>query len=86
MGWTSETMNTPPATAPVPGATCETKVIGKRGGSTRRTIAEAESCYCPYCRNAVSAAQPRNISPLAAIDLYSLPDETDALGAADRPH
>ena len=82
MGQTS-TMNTPPGTAPVPGAMCETEVIGKSGGSTRRTLVEAESCYCPYCRNVVSAAQPRNISPLAAIDLYSLPEETDALRAPD---
>ena len=86
MGWTSRTMNTPSGTAPVPGGTCETEVIGKKGGSTRRTIVEAESCYCPYCRNLVSAAQPRNISPLAAIDVYSLPDETDVLGAGDRQH
>ena len=77
MSWTSRTTNTPPGTAPVPGAMCETEVTGKRGGSTPRTIDEAECCYCPYCRNVVSAAQPRNISPLAAIDLYSLPDETD---------
>lgn len=77
MSWTSRTMNTPPGTEPVPGTMCETEAIGKRGGSTRRTIVEAESCYCPYCRNVVSAAQSRNISPLAAIDLYSLPDETD---------
>lgn len=85
MVWTSRTMNTPPGTEPVPGAMCETQVIGKMG-STRRTIVEAESCYCPYCRNVVSAAQPRNISPLAAIDLYSLPDETDVQPAADRSH
>ena len=84
MGQTS-TMNTPPGTAPVPRAMCETEVIGKRGGSTRRTIVEAETCYCPYCRNVVSAAQPRTISPLAAIDIYSLPDETDVQCAADRP-
>lgn len=79
MGLTSRTMNTAPGTAPVPGAMCETEVIGKRGGSTRRTNVEAEPCYCPYCRNVVNAAQPRNISPLAAIDLYSLPEETDVL-------
>ena len=84
MSWTSRTMNTPPGTAPVPGALCETEVIGKMG-STRRTIVEEEFCYCPYCRN-LSAAQPRNISPLAAIDPYSLPDETDVLPAADRAH
>ena len=86
MGSTSRTMNTPPGTAPVPGAMCDRDVIGKRGGSIQRTIAEAESCYCPYCRSVVSAAQPRNISPLAAIDVYSLPDETDVLRAADRAH
>jgi len=78
-------MNTPPGTEPVPGAMCETQMIGKMG-STRGTIVETESCYCPYCRNLVSAAQPRNISPLAAIDLYSFPDETDGLRAADRQH
>lgn len=78
MGWTSRTMNTPLGTTPVPGAMCETQMIGKMG-SARRTTVEAASCYCPYCRNVVSAAQPRNISPLAAIDLYSLPDETDVV-------
>ena len=83
MSWTSRTMNTPPGTEPVPGTVCEAEAIGKRGGSTRRTIVEAQSCYCPYCRNVVSAAQPRNISPLAAIDLYSLPEETDALRGTD---
>ena len=55
MGWTSRTMNTPPGTAPVPGAMCETEVIGKMG-STGRTIVEAEPCYCPYCRDVVGAA------------------------------
>ena len=85
MGGTSQTMNTPLGTEPVPGAMCETQVIGKMG-STRRTIVEAESCYCPYCRNLVNADQPRNISPLAAIDVYSLPDETDVLRVADRAH
>ena len=86
MGWTNRTMNTPPGTAPVPGAMCEAEEIGKRGGSTQRTVVEAESCYCPNCRKVVSEAQPRNISPLVAIDLYSLPDETDVLRAADRPN
>ena len=81
MGWTSRTMNTPPGTTPVPGAMCETEVTGKRG-STRRTMVEAASCYCPYCRNLVSAAQPGNISPLAAIDLYSLPDETNVAASS----
>lgn len=85
MGGTSRTMNTPPGTAPVPGAMCEKEVTGKRG-STRRTTVEAEPCYCPYCLNVVNAAQPRNISPLAAIDLYSLPDETDEPHAGDRSH
>ena len=85
MGWTSQTMNTPPGTEPVPGAMCETEAIGKMG-STRRTMVEGEACYCPYCRNVVRASQPRNISRLAAIDLYSLPDETDVLRAADRSH
>jgi hypothetical protein len=88
MGWTSLTMNVPPGTAPVPGATCETEVIGQMslGGSTRRTVVEAEPCDCQYCRSVVGAARPRNISPLAAIDVYSLPDETDVLRAPDRSH
>jgi hypothetical protein len=85
MVWISRTMNTRPGTEPVPGAMCETEMIGKMG-STRRTTVEAASCYCPYCRNLVSAAQPRNISPLAAIDLYSLPDQTDVQPAEDRSH
>lgn len=86
MGWTSQTMNKPPGTAPVSGATCETEAIGKISalGSTRKTIIGSEPCYCQYCRSIVDAARPRNISPLAAIDLYSLPDETDVLHAPDR--
>ena len=83
MGWTSLTMNMPPGNAPVPGATCETEVFGKMG-STRRTIVEAEPCCCQYCRSLVGAARRLNISPLAAIDVYSLPDETDVLHAPYR--
>jgi len=81
-------MNMPPGTVPVPGATCETEVIGKmsRLGSTRRTIVEAAPWYCQYCHSVVGAARPRNISPLAAIDVYSLPDETDVLRTPDRSH
>lgn len=83
MGWTSLTMNMPPGTAPVLGATCETEVFGKMG-PTRLTNVEPERCYCQYCRSLVGAARPLNISQLAAIDVYSLPDETDVLHAPDR--
>lgn len=86
MGWTSIAMSMQPETAPVPGATCETEAIGKMSalGSNRESIIGTEPCYCPYCRSIVDAAHPRNISPLAAIDVYSVPDETNVLHAPDR--
>jgi hypothetical protein len=83
MGSTSQRTNMLPGTVPVPGATCETEATGKIE-STRQTIIDAEPCYCPYCRSLVRAA--RNTSPLAAIDVYSLPDETDVLHAPDYSH
>lgn len=73
MGWTSRTMNMPPGSAPVPGAMCETEVIIKM--SPARSIPRgAYPCGCRYCKDLARAARPRNISPLAAIDVYSLPD------------
>ena len=85
MGWRSQTMNMPPGTTPVPGVTCETEVIGKMSpvGSIPRG---AYPCGCRYCKDLTRAARPRNISPLAAIDVYSLPDETDVLCTPDRSH
>jgi hypothetical protein len=83
MGSTTLTMNMPPGTAPFPGATCKMEVFGKRG-STRRTVVKEEPCYCPYCRSLLGAGRSLNISPLAAIDVYSLPDETDVPHAPDR--
>jgi hypothetical protein len=81
MGWTTLTMNMPPGTPPFPGATCETKVFGKMG-STRGTVVEAEPCYCQYCRSLIGAGRSLHISPLAAIDVYSLPDDTDVTADA----
>lgn len=86
MGWTSIAMSMPPETTPVRGATCETDAIGKMspGGSTLPTAVETEFCDCPYCRSVFGAARRRITSPLATIDVYSLPDETDVLHAPDR--
>ena len=82
MGWTTLTMNMPPGTPPFPGAMCETEVFGKRD-STRRIIVAAEPCYCQHCRSLVGSGRSLNTSPLAAIDVYSLPDETNVPPAPD---
>ena len=83
MGWRSQTMNMPPGTTPVPGGTCETEVIGKM--SAVGSIPRGDyPCGCHYCKDLARAVREPGISPLAAIDVYSLPDETDVLRAPDR--
>lgn len=86
MGWTSIAMSMPPETTPVRGATCETDAIGKMspGGSTLRAAVETEFCDCPNCRSVFGATRRRNVSPIASIDVCSLPDESDILHAPDR--
>lgn len=85
MGWTSIVMSMQPESTPVPGSMCETEAIGEISalGSNRESIIGTSPCYCPYCRSIVDAAHPRDISPLAAIDVYSLPVEGDVLHAPD---
>ena len=73
MGWTSQTMNMQPGSARVPGAMYETEVIIKM--SPARSIPRgAYPCGCHYCKNLARAAREPEISPLAAIDIYDLPD------------
>lgn len=81
MGWTSLTMNMPPGTAPFPG--CAPEVIGKTS-SARSILRGAYPCGCGYCQDLARATRKPRISPLAAIDVYGLPDETDVLHAPDR--
>lgn len=85
MGGTSQTINMPPGTAPVPGATRETELIGKMSstGAARRPFVHTGPYYCDNCRSIVGAVHLRHTSPLAAIDVYGLPDETDILRAPE---
>ena len=60
-------------TASVSGATCATEVIIKM--SPARSIPRgAYPCGCRYCKDLARAASGPKTSPLAAIDLYDLPD------------
>lgn len=43
--------------------------------SSRQSFVHAQSCDCPYCKNLSNDSHPHHVSPLAAIDVYSLPDE-----------
>jgi hypothetical protein len=58
-------------TASVSGVTCATEVIIKMSPSIPRG---AYPCGCHYCKNLARAAREPEISPLAAIDIYDLPD------------
>ncbi len=73
MGWTSQMMNMPPGTARGPGAMYETEVIIKM--SPARSILRGDyPCGCRYCKDLARAARKPETSPLAAIDIYDLPD------------
>jgi hypothetical protein len=52
---------------------CETEVIIKM--SPARSIRRgAYRCGCHYCKDLARAAREPKTSPLAAIDIYDLPD------------
>jgi hypothetical protein len=73
MGWTSQTMNMPPRTASGSGAVYGTEMIIKM--SPARSIPRgAYPCGCRYCKDLARAAREPEISRLAAIDIYDLPD------------
>lgn len=80
----SVTMRVPVGTTNLSGMTCETELIVRV--SREEPIAEKRwPCNCPYCRAYASVAQPRNMSPLAAIDVFSQPDEPDVRGDTGAP-
>lgn len=88
MGSTSLNMNTPPGEAAVPAGTGETESISKTRllGTDRRRVGEADPRVCQHCHCVTADARPLNISPLAGIDVFDLPDESDVLYTHDRFH
>lgn len=67
-------MKMPGETANVSGVTCVTDVIIKM--SPGRSIWRADyPCGCRYCKRLARADRETKTSPLAAIDVYDLPDE-----------
>lgn len=55
----------------IAGMMCETELLVRM--SPEGQTDDAESCDCPRCRS----IHQTNNSPLAAIDVYSLPDESE---------
>ena len=88
MGWTSLTINIPLGETPPPAGTGEMESMGKTRprGTDRRRVVEAEPRVCPHCHYELSDARHLNISPLAGIDVFDLPDESDVLCTHDRFH
>jgi hypothetical protein len=81
MGYENQNINVPDVTAYLPFATCDSKAReGVFEDATRQLGVDAVSCDCPNCLNLASAGRPSNISPLVAIDVYGLPDETTYSG------
>ena len=81
MGSTNLTMNTPQGEPPVR-ATGETESMLS---TDRQRLVEAEPRVCQHC-HCVIDAHPSNISPLAGIDVFDLPDESDARCTHNRVH
>lgn len=66
-------MKAPAETASVAGVTCATEVIIKM--SPARSIRRGDyPCGCRYCKDLARATREPETSPLAAIDVYDLPD------------
>lgn len=80
----SLTMKVPVGTTNLAGVMCETELVFKLSGEgpILQAMSETEGCDCLYCSG---SNRPKNVSPLAAIDLYSLPDETDASACLKTP-
>jgi len=85
MGGTSQTMNMPPGNATIPGTNRETELSDRMSSTAtaRRPFVHAGPYYCEFCRSIVGAAHLRHTSPLAAIDVYGLPDDTEILSAPE---
>jgi hypothetical protein len=69
-------MKVPVGTTNLAGMICETDLVFKLSadGAGTQTASEAELCDCKYC---LGNSRPRGVSPIAAIDVYGLPDEAD---------
>lgn len=74
------TTNEPGRSSEMSEVTYDPDVIRKllSEASLSPTKSEKQPCDCEYCREFARYARPRNISPLAAIDVYSLPEDTGA--------
>jgi hypothetical protein len=72
-------MKVPVGTTNLAGMICETDLVFKvsADGASPQTMSDTELCDCKYCRESLGKMNPRNVSPIAAIDVYSLPDEAD---------
>lgn len=88
MGWTSLTMNIPLGRPPVPAGEGETESMGETRllGTDRRRVVEAEPRVCPHCHYVQGDARPLNVSPLAGIDVFDVPDDSDVLCTHDWFH
>ena len=88
MDWTSLTNNIPPREAPLPAGTGETESMGETRllGTDRRKAVEVEPRVCAHCHDVLGDSRPLNVSPLAGIDVFDLPDESDVLCTHDRFH
>lgn len=88
MGSTSLTLNIPLSEASVSAGKGETASSGemRRLGTTRRTVVEAEPRVCQHCHYELGNARPSNTSPLAGIDVFGLPAESDVKCTHDRFH
>lgn len=77
----SLTMRMPVGTTNISGMTFETQLAVKLSpeGAGATNTADAETCDCRYCQEIVRHALNGQISPIAAIDVYSLPEETEQL-------
>lgn len=66
-------------------STCDSDVTREieLDNSSQQSFVHAQSCDCLYCKN-LSDSHPHHVSPLAAIDVYSLPDETPTYTGASQ--
>jgi len=72
-------MKVPVGTTNLAGMICETDLVFKLSadGGSPQVIGDPELCDCNYCCECLGKVSPKHVSPIAAIDVYGLPDETD---------